>query len=75
MLFRSAAAPAATLSNVIPVSMAAEHQKGRIGGIYYADDLLVEPMQFVDGGIRVPTEPGMGIAVDEAKVERYKVKA
>src|SRR5258707_1281214 len=71
----AAAAPAATLSNVIPVSMAAEHQKGRIGGIYYADDLLVEPMQFVDGGIRVPTEPGMGIAVDEAKGERYKGEA
>jgi muconate cycloisomerase len=71
----AAAAPAATLSNVIPVSMAAEHQNGRIGGIYYADDFLAEPMQFVDGGIRVPTAPGMGIAVNEAKVERYKVKA
>jgi muconate cycloisomerase len=71
----AAAAPAATLSNVIPVSMAAEHQNGRIGGIYYADDFLAEPMQFVDGGILVPTAPGMGIAVNEAKVERYKIKA
>ena len=48
---------------------------GRIGGIYYADDFLAEPMQFVDGGILVPTAPGMGIAVNEAKVERYKIKA
>jgi len=71
----AAAAPAATLSNVIPVSMAAEHQNGRIGGIYYADDLLAEPMEFVDGGIRVPTAPGMGLPVSEAKIEHYRVKA
>ncbi len=70
----AAAAPAATLSHVIPVSMPAEHIGGRIGGIYYADDLLAEPMIFEDGGIRVPTGPGMGIAVDEAKVRKYSVE-
>lgn len=70
----AAAAPAAVLSNVVPVSMPKEHQNGRIGGIYYADDLLAEPMQFHDGGIRVPTAPGMGIEVDEEKIERYTVK-
>lgn len=69
----AAAAPAATLSNVIPVSMPAEAQKGRIGGIYYTDDLLTEPMRFENGGIRVPTAPGMGIQVDEQKVETYTV--
>ena len=69
----AAAAPTATLSNVIPVSMPAEAISGRIGGIYYADDILVEPMTFEDGGIRVPTAPGMGIAVDERKVEKYAV--
>ena len=69
----AAAAPAATLSNVIPVSMPAEAQKGRIGGIFYTDDLLAEPMQFEDGGIRVPTAPGMGIAIDEQKIEKYTV--
>jgi len=69
----AAAAPAATLSNVIPVSMPAEHQNGRIGGIYYADDLLTEPMIFENGGVRVPDAPGMGMVVDEAKVEKYTV--
>jgi muconate cycloisomerase len=71
----AAAAPAAILSNVIPVSMAAEHQNGRVGGIYYKDDFLAEPMEFVDGGIQVPTAPGMGLPINEAKIERYKVKA
>lgn len=70
----AAAAPAAVLSNVIPVSMAAEHQNGRVGGIYYQDDFLAEPMEFVDGGIRVPTAPGMGLRINEEKIERYAVK-
>jgi len=69
----AAAAPAVTLSNVIPVSMPAEHLNGRIGGIYYADDLLAEPMTFEDGGIRVPDGPGMGLPIDPAKVDKYSV--
>jgi len=71
----AAAAPAATLSCVIPVSTPAEFQNGRIAGIYYKDDLLVAPMKFVDGAIEVPMTPGMGIAVDEAKIEKYRTTA
>jgi len=74
-LHLAAAAPAVSLSSVIPVSMPAESQDGRIGGIYYADDLLEEAMEFIDGGIKVPTRPGMGIAVDENKIEKYRIRA
>ncbi|MGK6310659.1 mandelate racemase/muconate lactonizing enzyme family protein [Variovorax sp. DT-64] len=70
----AAAAPAATLSCVVPVSTPAEWQKGQVGGIYYRDDLIALPMQMVDGGIEVPTGPGMGIDVDLAKVEKYTVR-
>jgi muconate cycloisomerase len=73
-LHLAAAAPAAVLSNVIPVSMPGEFQNGRIGGIYYADDLLAEPMRFADGGIVVPTNPGMGLPLDEDKIEHYTVR-
>jgi len=69
----AAASPAVTLSCVIPLSTPAEHQQGRIGGTYYRDDLIREPMKVVDGAIEVPTAPGMGIEVDEAKVEKYRV--
>ncbi len=71
----AAAAPAATLSCVIPVSTPAEHQDGRIAGIYYKDDLLAAPMKFVDGAIEVPMAAGMGIAVDAAKIEKYRTSA
>ena len=62
-----------TLSCVIPVSVPEEGQDGQIGGIYYKDDLLVAPMKLVDGAIEVPVEPGMGIDVDPAKIEKYLV--
>lgn len=70
----AAAAPAVTLSNVVPVSTPADHLGGRIGGIYYKDDLIKEPMKFVDGFVEVPIGPGMGIDVDEAKIEQYRVR-
>jgi len=70
----AAASPAATLSCVIPISTPAEAQHGQVGGIYYKDDLLVAPMQVVDGAVVVPSGPGMGIDVDLAKVEKYRVR-
>jgi muconate cycloisomerase len=70
----SAAAPAVTVSCVYPISTPAEAQTGRIGGVFYKDDLIKEPMRFSDGAIDVPTAPGMGIDVDERKIEKYLVK-
>ncbi|MDZ5454369.1 mandelate racemase/muconate lactonizing enzyme family protein [Labrys sp. ZIDIC5] len=70
----AAASPAVTLSCVIPVSTPAEAQHGQVGGIYYKDDLLVEPMQLVEGAIVVPSGPGMGIEVDMSKIEKYRVR-
>jgi len=70
----AAAAPAATLSCVVPVSTPAQWLKGQVGGIYYNDDLLVAPMTVVDGAIEVPTGPGMGIEPDLEKIERYRVR-
>src|SRR3989440_4505523 len=58
----AAAAPAVELSCVVPVSTPAQFQSGQIAGIYYKDDLIVEPMRFVDGAIELPKGAGMGIA-------------
>jgi muconate cycloisomerase len=69
----AAAAPAVTLSCVVPVSTPAEWQKGQIGGIYYRDDLIAEPMRLVEGAVEVPIAPGMGINVDLKKIEKYRV--
>ncbi len=71
-LHLAAAAESVTLSCVVPVSMPAEAQSGNVAGIYYTDDLIAEPFEFSDGAVTVPDGPGMGIAVDEAKVEKYR---
>ncbi len=70
----AAAAPAVTLSCVVPVSTPAEEQRGQVAGIYYTDDLLSHGMKLVDGAIEVPDGPGMGIDVDLAKLAKYTVK-
>jgi muconate cycloisomerase len=71
----AAAAAPVVLSCVVPVSTPAEAQSpGNVAGIYYNDDLIAEPMRFVDGAIDLPSGPGMGIPVDEAKIRRYTVE-
>ncbi|TDL33363.1 mandelate racemase/muconate lactonizing enzyme family protein [Arthrobacter nitrophenolicus] len=37
-----------------------------------ADDLLADPLQIIDGRIRVPEGPGVGTGVNEEKLERYR---
>lgn len=43
--------------------------------IYYAweDDVLETPLEIVDGAIDVPDGPGLGVTVDDEKVERYRI--
>jgi muconate cycloisomerase len=38
---------------------------------YLADDIVTEPIALAGGWLNVPTSPGLGIRVDEAKVRRY----
>jgi muconate cycloisomerase len=40
---------------------------------YLADDLVSEPPVVEEGMVRLPTGSGLGISVDEAKLERYRV--
>jgi L-alanine-DL-glutamate epimerase-like enolase superfamily enzyme len=37
------------------------------------DDLLVEPLEIIDGMIAVPHGPGLGVEIDRAKIEKYRV--
>lgn len=74
-LHLAAAAAPVTFDCVVPVSTPAEAQHGQLAGIYYTDDLIKDPFVFADGQITVPEGPGMGIEIDEEKVERFRVKA
>ncbi len=37
------------------------------------DDVLAEPFRFENGQLKVPLGPGLGVEVDESKVEKYRV--
>ncbi len=41
---------------------------------YLADDLVSRPVAPVDGVLRVPRTPGLGIEVDEGQVDKYRVQ-
>ena len=69
----AASTAVANLGCVIPVTTPDAEATGRIAGIYYKDDIVTEPFEFVDGAVKVPQRPGLGVELDEEKVERYRL--
>lgn len=45
-----------------------------IGPLFYEDDVLAEPLLLKPGEARASNTPGLGIELDDAKVERYRVE-
>lgn len=43
--------------------------------VYYAwaDDVIADPFEVVDGAIEVPDGPGLGVEVDEDKLDEYRI--
>ena len=73
-LHLAASTAAASLACVVPVSTPQGKGKKGIAGIYYTDDIIVEPFEYADGEIVVSSKPGLGIELDEEKLERYRVR-
>jgi muconate cycloisomerase len=65
-----AAAPIAQLPSVCPVSAPKGTREG-IAGAYYTDDLVAAPFALEEGALIVPDGPGLGIEVDEEKIQAY----
>lgn len=70
-LHLGAALPNAILPSVCPVSRPADSGGPEVAGVYYLDDVITESLRFEDGRVLVPEGPGLGIEVDEAKLEKY----
>ncbi len=57
------------------------HQAAALPGIEYCisithvleDDLMAEPFAMKDGFYEVPTKPGLGVSLDEAAVDKYRM--
>jgi muconate cycloisomerase len=68
-LHLGAATPIATLPSVCPVS--SPDPAPGIAGNYYTDDIIATGITYEDGCLLVPTGPGLGIEVDEDKIQKY----
>ena len=41
---------------------------------YYEQDILAEPLPIIAGEARPLEKPGLGVELDEQKIEKYRVK-
>lgn len=73
-LHLAASTAVVSLACVVPVSTPQEKRGTGIAGIYYTDDIITEAFEYADGEIVVPNKPGLGIELDEEKLERYRVR-
>jgi len=44
-----------------------------VGGAYYEDDIVAEAFAVADGALLPPSGPGLGVKLDEEKLERFRV--
>jgi L-alanine-DL-glutamate epimerase-like enolase superfamily enzyme len=42
--------------------------------MFYEDDILAEPLPIKGGEARVHERPGLGVELDDEKVEKYRVR-
>ncbi|MFN8205689.1 MAG: enolase C-terminal domain-like protein [Solirubrobacteraceae bacterium] len=61
----------AILPSVCPVTRIEGIDGPEIAGVYYLDDIVAQPLAFVDGAVLCPDGPGLGIEVDEDKLRHY----
>ena len=57
---------------VVPVSAPAEARPTMTVGRFYMDDIIAEPFVYEDGELLVPSAPGLGVELDEAKIAEYR---
>lgn len=63
-----------SLPAVIPVSAPAGQHTCKIGGHYFEDDVIAEAFPIANGNLLPLDKPGLGIEIDEAKLDRYCAK-
>jgi L-alanine-DL-glutamate epimerase-like enolase superfamily enzyme len=70
----AAASEIVCIPGSIPVTQTAETKRTKVAGHKYLDDIISEPFAFDDGYIIVPDKPGLGVELDEQKLEKYATK-
>ncbi len=73
-LHLSAALEGVVLPGVITINTLKGREQTKVGGVFYTDDVIADPFEYVDGCLKVPNGPGLGVELDPDKVERYREK-
>jgi L-alanine-DL-glutamate epimerase-like enolase superfamily enzyme len=66
------AMPAITLPAVIPVTAPAGRNPTAATGRYYEDDVVTEPFRYENGLLYPPEGPGLGVELDEERLQAYR---
>jgi muconate cycloisomerase len=72
-LHLSAALGGEVLPGVITVNTLEGREQTKVGGVFYTDDVITEPFEYADGCLKVPDRPGLGVELDEGKMDKYRV--
>ena len=72
-LHLSAALEGEVLPGVITVNTLQGREQTRVGGVFYTDDVITEPFKYEDGCLEVPDRPGLGVVLNEDKIEKYRI--
>jgi len=62
------------LALATPGITAEEYPCDIIGPFYYEDDIVRDPLPIKAGEARSNNRPGLGVELDEEKIERFRVK-
>lgn len=72
-LHLSASTKMVTHACVYPVTTLEGREMTKIAGRFYLDDIITEPFRYEEGYLVVPDGPGLGVELDERKVEQYRI--
>lgn len=72
-LHLSAATKVVSLACVYPVTSLEGREQTTVAGRFYLDDIITEPFKYEDGYLLVPHGPGLGVELDDDKVEKYRI--
>jgi muconate cycloisomerase len=67
-----ASSDAINMPCVVPVTNIEGKEQTKVAGVFYRDDIILEPFKYENGYIYPNRKPGFGIALDEEKLERYR---
>ena len=56
----------------IPVTQISENPVTKVAGHKYTDDIVTESFTYEDGHLIVPDKPGLGVEIDDKKIEKYR---